>query len=205
MMTAWHDWSIMSNVLKSYGIFDRIGNALRRDPNLVEASEIVSEVSLVKELEGDSVDPQDLLEIAGLLQDEIGSEQSTPITRYVGRLINKIFGLYSFSGQEHWLTADQIARRGAEIRGETKPIVKDADGNPLTGYVGNRYYKDGKLFNKSKGEKQYVAGRAYNGTLVDDDGVKRYYRGGLPFTGERRVHRGIQVFEDGLVIETRKV
>ena len=194
----------MSNVSKSYGIFDRIGNALRRDPNLVEASEIVGEVALVKELEGDSVDPQDLLEIAGLLQDEIGSERSTPITRYVGRLLTKLFALYSFSGQEHWLTSEQIKRRGAEIRGELKPIVRDADGNPLTGHVGNRYYKDGKLFNAAKDEKQYVAGRAHNGYLVDDDGVKRYYRQGLPFTGERRVHKGVQVFENGVIIETRK-
>lgn len=194
----------MSKIAETYGIFDRIKTALRRDPDLDDALDIVEEVELVRELEGDSVDPQDLLEIGGQLQDEIGDEPSSPITRYVGRLINKLFALYSFSGKEHWLTTEQIKRRGAEIRGETKPIVRDADGNPLTGYVGNRYYKDGKLFNQSKDEKQYIFGRAYTGTLTDDDGVKRYYRNGLPFTGERRVHAGVQVFEKGVVIETRK-
>ena len=194
----------MSKIAETYGIFDRIKTALRRDPDLTDALDIVEEVELVRELEGDSVDPQDLLEIGGQLQDEIGDEPSSPITRYINRLLNKLFGLYSFSGKEHWLTKEQIARRGAEIRGEGKPIMEDPEGNPLTGYVGNRYYKDGKLFNAAKGKKQYVAGRAYTGTLVDDDGVKRYYRAGLPFTGERRVHAGVQVFEKGVVIETRK-
>lgn len=178
---------------------DHLGALLR------ESIEQCEEVAMDIEVGQQGSDPYEIIKGVGELRDVLseideGDHQEVQrFIRYAMRLCLRVYKIYSFAGTECWLTAQQINARVAWMRGETRPPKYDENGALLNSVVNGVYYEQGKMFNGKKDGVMYYRGKPYNGTGMDEDGKKRYYREGKPYTGGCRVSTGFQVYRNGIL------
>lgn len=172
-----------------------------------EIFELKLELDFSEEM-GEEPDPKTILNINNKIRSYFRNNLLEGRTKqkyaiYIKKITDRIIRLYNLSGTEKILKgkelADQWIIRNRIASGANKPTVYDKNGNPLNGFEKGLYYQQGKLFNGEVGGLMYQRGLKMTGNKIID-GQNIYFQFGKRFTGNRKLHRGLKCYVDGIFI-----